>query len=109
MLKLLLAIAAMVAVPVAFAAGSTPLDSYLDGMKTLRATFVQTLADAHGREIDRASGTLIVSRPGKFSWDNCVYCEFDRVCPAGRDGVWERKRSAAGYQIHAALTPEVAE
>jgi outer membrane lipoprotein carrier protein len=69
MSKLLLAVLAMVAwVPAAYAA-ATPLDSYLDGMKTLRATFVQTLADAHGREIDRSSGTLIVSRPGKFSWE----------------------------------------
>ena len=47
----------------------TPLDSYLDNLKTLRTTFLQTLADPHGREIDRASGTLIVQRPGKFSWD----------------------------------------
>ena len=65
MSKFLLAILVMVTVPVAFAAG-TPLDSYLDDMKTLRATFVQTLVDAHAREIDRASGTLIVQRPGKF-------------------------------------------
>jgi outer membrane lipoprotein carrier protein len=55
-------------VPTAFAA-ATPLDSYLDDMKTLRATFLQTLADAQGREIDRSNGTLIVSRPGKFSWE----------------------------------------
>ena len=69
MSKFLLAVLAMVAVaPVAFAA-TTPLDSYLDDMKTLRATFLQTLADAHGKEIDRSTGTLIVSRPGKFSWD----------------------------------------
>ena len=69
MSKFLLAVLAMVAaVPAAFA-GSTPLDSYLDDMKTLRATFLQTLADAHGREIDRSTGTLIVSRPGKFSWE----------------------------------------
>lgn len=69
MSKLLLAVLAMVAVgPAAFAA-ATPLDSYLDDMQTLRATFVQTLADAHGKEIDRSSGTLIVSRPGKFSWE----------------------------------------
>ena len=54
--------------PTVFAA-ATPLDSYLDDMKTLRATFLQTLADAHGKEIDRATGTLIVSRPGKFSWE----------------------------------------
>jgi len=51
------------------AASSTQLDSYLQDMKTLRATFVQTLVDGHGREIDRSSGTLIVSRPGKFSWE----------------------------------------
>ena len=68
MSKLLVAILAMVAMPVAFAAG-TPLDSYLDDMKALRATFVQTLVDAHGREIDRASGALLVQRPGKFRWE----------------------------------------
>src|SRR5580765_8137568 len=50
-------------------AAPTPLDAYLGNLKTLRASFLQTLADPHGREIDRASGTLIVSRPGKFSWD----------------------------------------
>lgn len=63
MLRLLLAIVATVA------AAATPLDSYLDDMKTLRASFVQTLADAHGKEIDRSTGTLIVERPGKFSWE----------------------------------------
>jgi len=69
MSKLLLAVLAMAAlVPAAYAA-ATPLDSFLDDMKTLRATFLQTLADAHGREIDRSSGTLIVARPGKFSWE----------------------------------------
>ena len=53
----------------AAAAAGTPLDSYLDELKTLRATFVQTVTDAHGNAIDRATGTLIVSRPGKFSWE----------------------------------------
>jgi outer membrane lipoprotein carrier protein len=69
MSKFLLAVLVMVAVLPAAFAGTTPLDSYLDDMKTLRATFLQTLADAHGREIDRSTGTLIVSRPGKFSWE----------------------------------------
>jgi outer membrane lipoprotein-sorting protein len=49
--------------------GPTPLDRYLDNLKTLRASFLQTLADGQGREIDRATGTLVVARPGKFSWD----------------------------------------
>ena len=51
------------------ATGPTPLDNYLDNLRTLRTSFLQTLADPHGREIDRATGTLIVQRPGKFSWD----------------------------------------
>jgi chaperone LolA len=53
----------------ASASVSTPLDKYLSDMKTLRTTFLQTLADGQGREIDRSTGTLIVARPGKFSWD----------------------------------------
>jgi outer membrane lipoprotein carrier protein len=51
------------------ATGATPLDKYLDNLKTLRASFLQTLADPQGHEIDRSTGTLIVARPGKFRWD----------------------------------------
>src|SRR3569833_4760803 len=53
----------------AAATAPTPLDKYLDNLKTLRTSFVQTLADAQGHEIDRSTGTLIIARPGKFSWD----------------------------------------
>jgi outer membrane lipoprotein carrier protein len=49
--------------------GATPLDAYLQDLKTLRAQFLQTLTDAHGKEIDRSTGTLIIARPGKFSWE----------------------------------------
>jgi outer membrane lipoprotein carrier protein len=65
---LALALGALI-VRTANAAAAPPLDTYLDNLKTLRASFLQTLADPHGREIDRATGTLIVSRPGKFSWE----------------------------------------
>src|SRR4029077_5660279 len=64
----LLAGALLLGATLAQAAG-TPLDAYLDNLKTLRASFLQTLADPKGREIDRATGTLLVSRPGKFSWE----------------------------------------
>ena len=76
MKRLLVFLALLIMLPGAFAAAGagttsapTPLDSYLDDLKTLRGTFTQTLVDAHGREIDRATGKLIVSRPGKFSWE----------------------------------------
>ncbi|HEY1892586.1 MAG TPA: outer membrane lipoprotein carrier protein LolA [Steroidobacteraceae bacterium] len=47
----------------------TPLDRYLKNLKTLRVTFLQTVADAHGAEVGRSTGTLTVERPGKFRWD----------------------------------------
>jgi outer membrane lipoprotein carrier protein len=50
-------------------AAPTPLDRYLKSLKTLRVTFLQTVADAHGAEVGRSTGTLIVERPGKFRWD----------------------------------------
>jgi outer membrane lipoprotein carrier protein len=54
----------------AFAADtSTPLDKYFDGLTTLRATFTQTVKDAKGKDVDRTTGTLVVSRPGKFRWE----------------------------------------
>ncbi len=50
-------------------AAQTALDAYLDDLRTLRASFVQTLVDARGKQIDRSSGVLIVVRPGRFSWE----------------------------------------
>ena len=61
--------AAAAAAAAAAAQAATPLDAYLDNLRTLRVSFLQTLADPHGREIDRATGTLVVDRPGKFRWE----------------------------------------
>lgn len=47
----------------------TPLDRFLEHLKTLRVTFLQTVADAQGAEVGRSSGTLTVERPGRFRWD----------------------------------------
>jgi outer membrane lipoprotein carrier protein len=47
---------------------STPLDRFLAHLRTLRVSFLQTVADAHGAEVGRSSGTLLVERPGKFRW-----------------------------------------
>src|SRR5579883_2305800 len=47
----------------------TPLDRYLKNLRTLRVKFLQTVVDAHGAEVARSTGSLIVERPGKFRWD----------------------------------------
>jgi outer membrane lipoprotein carrier protein len=50
-------------------AGGTALDRYLDGMKSLRTAFTQTVTDARGTQVEAGAGTLLVLRPGKFRWD----------------------------------------
>ena len=42
---------------------------YLAGLSSLRADFHQSVADARGRVIERAEGTMAIARPGRFRWD----------------------------------------
>ncbi|MGH8230488.1 MAG: outer membrane lipoprotein chaperone LolA [Steroidobacteraceae bacterium] len=49
--------------------GGTPLDRYLDGLRSLRTVFTQTVTDAHGDRTETGTGTMEVVRPGKFRWD----------------------------------------
>jgi ATP-dependent helicase/nuclease subunit B len=44
------------------------------------------------------------SRPDRTSWENCMYCPFDRNCPTGRDQMRERKRDRPGPLIHLELS-----
>jgi outer membrane lipoprotein-sorting protein len=71
MLKSLLgALAVLIVACIAQAqSGPTPLEKYLDNLKTLRASFTEVLVDSHGKETDRSAGTLVVVRPGKLRWE----------------------------------------
>ena len=48
----------------------TALDTWLSGLKSLRAQFTQTIQDTQGRQTDQASGELLVLRPGRFRWES---------------------------------------
>ena len=48
----------------------TALDTWLAGLKSLRAQFTQTVKDAQGHQTDQTSGELLVLRPGKFRWES---------------------------------------
>jgi chaperone LolA len=69
-----LAAAAAVLLAAAAAAGAADgehsplLDAYLNEVRTLSADFAQTLTDADGVVLEESSGTLRVSRPGRFRW-----------------------------------------
>ncbi|MEJ0084297.1 MAG: outer membrane lipoprotein chaperone LolA [Pseudomonadota bacterium] len=47
----------------------TPLDSYLEHLKTLRAEFSQVVTDGRGLTVQKATGKLIIVRPGRFRWE----------------------------------------
>lgn len=48
---------------------ATPLDQYLDGLRTLRTEFSQTVVDGKGEEVQKADGKLVIVRPGRFRWE----------------------------------------
>ena len=66
--RILLALLACAAVQ-ARAAAPTALDAYLSDVKTLRAEFSQQVTDGRGSEVQRANGSFVIQRPGKFRWE----------------------------------------
>ncbi len=42
---------------------------FFQGARAIQADFQQTLTDSKGREVQQASGMLVMQRPGKFRWD----------------------------------------
>lgn len=75
-------------------AASTALDRYLNGMKSLRTAFTQTVTDAHGTLTDAGAGTLVVLRPGRFRWDYQPRPEADAAEASGQEGATAAGRVA---------------
>jgi ATP-dependent helicase/nuclease subunit B len=46
-------------------------------------------------------------RRGRSSWDNCIYCPFDRICPAARDHLHDRKQADPVAAEHGRLAIEL--
>jgi ATP-dependent helicase/DNAse subunit B len=77
-------------------------------MVSERANYAEYGIDVDDAVMDRFTDVLDVivsgiaagafpTRPGELSswtgtWDNCTYCEFDRLCPVGRDAHWHTKK-----------------
>jgi len=61
---------ALLGATVARAAGEpTVLDSYLNGLASLRTAFTQVVLDGRGQELESGTGALLVRRPGRFRWE----------------------------------------
>ena len=53
----------------ALADARAQLDSFLKELQTYTADFDQRLYDEYGAQLETASGTVAISRPGRFRWD----------------------------------------
>ena len=65
----LVALALGISAASASSADSTVLERFLGGLESLRTSFTESVADAHGKIIEQSSGELLVLRPGRFRWE----------------------------------------
>ncbi len=62
------------------------LDAFLEGLNGLEAQFRQVLLDDRGQAADESTGTVYLSRPGRFRWD---YREpYQQLIVADGERIW---------------------
>jgi outer membrane lipoprotein carrier protein len=66
--------------------GREALDRFLDGLETLRASFVQSVLDTERAMTGQMHGFFFLQRPGRFRWDY-IAPEEQLILADGRD-VW---------------------
>jgi outer membrane lipoprotein carrier protein len=68
------------------AAGADAIKAFVAEVKSARASFRQTVADADGRALQESSGSFQFSRPGRFRW---VYEKpYEQLIVGDGDKVW---------------------
>lgn len=70
----------------AYAADAEDLSGLLNGIKTMRAGFTQTIYDNHGQAVQQSSGKMALERPGKFRWE--VSKPMPQTIIANADRLW---------------------
>lgn len=86
----------------AAAHAQTPLDTYLSHLKTLRAQFAQTVTDGKGREVQKAQGTLVILRPGRFRWELTPADGSPQLMVADGKNLWFYDRDLEQVSVKAA-------
>ena len=84
------------------AQAQTPLDTYLTHLKTLRAEFAQTVTDGKGVEVQKAQGTLIIVRPGRFRWELTPDGSSPQLMVADGKNLWFYDRDLEQVSVKAA-------
>jgi outer membrane lipoprotein carrier protein len=86
------------------ARAQTPLDTYLSHLKTLRAGFAQTVTDSKGQEVQKAQGTLIIVRPGRFRWELTPDGAAPQLMVADGNNLWFYDRDLEQVSVKPATT-----
>jgi outer membrane lipoprotein carrier protein len=68
------------------AASLDRLRSFVRDTQTARASFIQTVSDRQGRMVQRASGQLAISRPGRFRWT--LEKPYEQILVGDGERVW---------------------
>jgi outer membrane lipoprotein carrier protein len=87
---------------VSAAQAQTPLDTYLTHLKTLRAEFAQTVTDGKGVEVQKAQGTLVIVRPGRFRWELTPDGNSPQLMVADGKNLWFYDRDLEQVSVKAA-------
>ena len=61
---------------------------------------VSAIREGIGSGVFPANPGLMSSRPGRSGPENCLYCDYNSLCPSRRIDLWERKKSdpvVSGY------------
>jgi len=82
----------------------TPLDGYLDRLKTLRAEFEQTVTDGKGERVQTAQGTLVIVRPGRFRWELTPAGGVTQLMVADGRNLWFYDRDLEQVSVKPATT-----
>lgn len=79
-------LAALAGAPTAAASGLDQLHAFLEGTRTAKGAFKQTVVNAQRRTTQTTSGTFAFARPGKFRW---TYDKpFDQLIVGDGASVW---------------------
>lgn len=85
--KWIITFLSLLIMPLAHAGAATDrLQTFYNDVKSLRASFGQTVTDANGKLMQRASGTMALQRPGRFRWD--YEQPHDQLIVADGNKVW---------------------
>ena len=68
------------------AEGAADLNVLLNGIKTMRAGFTQTIYDNHGKAMQKSNGRMALERPGKFRWE--VSQPMPQIIVANAERLW---------------------